>query len=157
MVERSQLKRIEELRDALNYHNHLYHVLDNPSISDSEYDRMMQELLSLEREHPNAADPYSPSPRVGGDPISGFEQVTHHIPMLSLGNAFDRSDMENWLRRVSGLVNNENFSFMAELKIDGLAVSLIYENGLLVQASTRGNGSVGEDVPQNIKTIKSIP
>ncbi len=157
MVEKSQFERIEELREALNYHNHLYYVLDNPSIPDSEYDQMMQELVSLERVCPNAIDPNSPSQRVGGEPVSGFEQVAHDIPMLSLGNAFDKSDMENWLRRVKGLVNNEIFTLMAELKIDGLAVSLIYENGLLVQASTRGNGSIGEDVTQNIKTIKSIP
>ena len=157
MVEKSQSGRIEELREALNYHNHLYYVLDNPSIPDSEYDQMMQELVSLESVCPNAIDPNSPSQRVGGEPVSGFEQVAHDIPMLSLGNAFDKSDMENWLRRVKGLVNNEIFTLMAELKIDGLAVSLIYENGLLVQASTRGNGSIGEDVTQNIKTIKSIP
>ena len=157
MVEKSQFERIEELREALNYHNHLYYVLDNPSIPDSEYDQMMQELVSLESVCPNAIDPNSPSQRVGGEPVSGFEQVAHDIPMLSLGNAFDKSDMENWLRRVKGLVNNEIFTLMAELKIDGLAVSLIYENGLLVQASTRGNGSIGEDVTQNIKTIKSIP
>ena len=157
MVEKSQFERIEELREALNYHNHLYYVLDNPSIPDSEYDQMMQELVSLESVCPNAIDPNSPSQRVGGEPVSGFEQVAHDIPMLSLGNAFDKSDMENWLRRVKGLVNNEIFTLIAELKIDGLAVSLIYDNGLLVQASTRGNGSIGEDVTQNIKTIKSIP
>ena len=152
MVDKSQFERIEELREALNYHNHLYYVLDNPSIPDAEYDQMMQELVSMEQECPDAADPNSPSQRVGGEPISGFEQVAHDIPMLSLGNAFDKSDMENWLRRVRGLVNNEIFSLMAELKIDGLAVSLIYENGLLVQGSTRGNGTIGEDVTQNIKT-----
>ena len=157
MVEKSQIERIEELRDALNYHNHLYYVLDNPSIPDSEYDQMMQELVAMEQECPDAADPNSPSQRVGGEPISGFEQVAHDIPMLSLGNAFDKSDIENWLRRVRGLVDNEIFTLMAELKIDGLAVSLVYENGLLVQGSTRGNGTIGEDVTQNIKTIKSIP
>ena len=131
MVEKSQVERIEELRDALNYHGHLYYVLDNPSIPDSEYDQMMQELVSLEQEHPDIADPNSPSQRIGGDPVSGFEQVTHDIPMLSLGNAFDKSDMENWLRRLKGLVNNEIFTLMAELKIDGLAVSLIYELSLI--------------------------
>ena len=110
MVERSQFKRIEELREALNYHNHLYYVLDNPSIPDSEYDQMMQELVAMEQECPDAADPNSPSQRVGGEPISGFEQVAHDIPMLSLGNAFDKSDMENWLRRVRGLVDNEIFT-----------------------------------------------
>jgi len=157
MVEKSQFEHIEELREALNYHNHLYYVLDNPSIPDSEYDQMMQELISMEQECPDSTDPNSPSQRVGGEPISGFEQVSHDIPMLSLGNAFDKSDMENWLRRVRGLVNNESFTLVAELKIDGLAVSLIYENGLLVQGSTRGNGTIGEDVTQNIKTIKSIP
>ena len=157
MVENNQFERIEELRNLLNYHNHLYHVLDNPSIPDSEYDRMMKELVYLENKNPTTADPNSPSQRVGGDPISGFEQVIHNIPMLSLGNAFDKSDMENWLRRITGLVNNDVFSLMAELKIDGLAVSLIYENGILVQGSTRGNGSIGEDITQNIKTIKSIP
>ncbi|MEC9309271.1 MAG: NAD-dependent DNA ligase LigA [Chloroflexota bacterium] len=153
----SNRKNIDALRSEINYHNHRYYVLDNPDISDTDYDRMMQDLIHLEESHPELADINSPSQRVGGEPATGFEQVQHQIPMLSLANAFDQDGMYNWMRRVKGLVNDEEFSLVAELKIDGLAVSLIYENGVFVQGSTRGNGSVGEDVTQNLRTVRSIP
>ena len=149
--------QIDALRAELNYHNHRYYVLDDPSISDTDYDHMMQDLIRLETNNPENNDVNSPSQRVGGEPAVGFDQVQHQIPMLSLANAFDQDGMYNWIRRIKSLVNNEKFSMVAELKIDGLAVSLVYENGVFVQGSTRGNGSVGEDVTPNLRTVKSIP
>ena len=150
-------KRAEELRRDINSHNHSYYVLDNPSISDAEYDRLLQELRGLEAERPELLTPDSPTQRVGGAPAEGFTQVTHSIPMLSLGNAFNREDLENWLRRTKGLVGDVDFDLVCELKIDGLAVNLTYENGVFVQGATRGDGTVGEDVTQNLRTIKTIP
>ena len=160
MVDDSIIERVAELRDEINRHGHRYYVLDDPVISDAEYDRMMQELLRLEGEHPELVtpeSPESPTQRVGGTPAEGFEQVQHRQPMLSLANAFDRDGMEAWHRRVSNLLERSDFAMTCELKIDGLAVSLIYENGSLVQGATRGNGYTGEDVSQNLRTVRSIP
>ena len=157
MVDDSIIERVAELRDEINRHGHRYYVLDDPVISDAEYDRMMQELLRLEGEHPELVTPESPTQRVGGTPAEGFEQVQHRQPMLSLANAFDRDGMEAWHRRVSNLLERSDFAMTCELKIDGLAVSLIYENGSLVQGATRGNGYTGEDVTQNLRTVRSIP
>ena len=157
MVDASIIERVAELRDEINRHGHRYYVLDDPVISDAEYDRMMQELLRLEGEHPELVTPGSPTQRVGAAPAEGFEQVQHRQPMLSLANAFDRDGMEAWHRRVSNLLERSDFAMTCELKIDGLAVSLIYENGSLVQGATRGNGYTGEDVTQNLRTVRSIP
>ena len=157
MVDASIIQRVAELRQQLNYHGHRYHVLDDPVISDAEYDRMMQELLRLEAEHPELVTPDSPTQRVGAEPADGFDQVQHRQPMLSLSNAFDREGMEAWHRRVSNLLERSDFAMTCELKIDGLAVSLVYENGSLVQGATRGNGYTGEDVTQNLRTVRSIP
>ena len=150
-------KRADELRRVINTHNHSYYVLDDSTISDSEYDRLLQELRALEAEHPELLTPDSPTQRVGGAPADGFVQVEHSTPMLSLGNAFNREDLENWLRRIKNLVGDVEFDLVCELKIDGLAVNLTYENGVFIQGSTRGDGTIGEDVTQNLRTIKTIP
>ena len=149
--------RVDELRQELNYHNHRYYVLDDPVISDGEYDRLLEELRGIEAEHPELLTPDSPTQRVGAAPAEGFVQVQHRRPMLSLGNAFDLEGMEAWHRRVSGLLDGASFPMVCELKIDGLAVSLIYQDGKLVQGATRGDGATGEDVTQNLRTVRSIP
>ena len=149
--------RVDELRQELTYHNHRYYVLDAPVISDGEYDRLLEELRGIEAEHPELLTPDSPTQRVGAAPAEGFVQVQHRRPMLSLGNAFDLEGMEAWHRRVSGLLDGASFPMVCELKIDGLAVSLIYQDGKLVQGATRGDGATGEDVTQNLRTVRSIP
>ncbi|WP_246942897.1 NAD-dependent DNA ligase LigA [Bacillus pinisoli] len=148
--------RVEELRSLLHKWNHEYHVLDQPSVSDAEYDQALNELIRLEEENPHLQTEDSPSQRVGGAPLAVFEKVEHTTPMLSLGNAFNEEDLRDFDRRVRQAVG-DNVSYVCELKIDGLAVSLRYENGLFVQGATRGDGSIGEDITQNLKTIKSIP
>ncbi len=150
-------RRVAELRRELNYHNHRYHVLDDPVISDYAFDRMLQELRQLETEHPELVTPDSPTHRIGGDPAEGFVQVEHRQTMLSLGNAFDPESLAAWHQRVKNLLDGADFAMTCELKIDGLAVSLIYENGVLAQGATRGNGYVGENVTQNLRTIRTIP
>ena len=157
MADHSITQRVAELRQELNHHNHRYYVLDDPEISDYDYDRLLQELRGIEEEHPELVTPDSPTHRIGGNPAEGFVQVEHRHTMLSLGNAFDDESLEAWYRRTKNLLDDADFSMTCELKIDGLAVSLIYENGVLVQGATRGNGSVGENVTQNLKTIMSIP
>ena len=136
-------KRADELRRVITTHNHSYYVLDNPTISDTEYDRLLQELRGLEEEYPKLLTPDSPTQRVGGEPAEGFTKVQHSAPMLSLGNAFNREDLENWLRRTKNLVGDAEFDLVCELKIDGLAVNLNYENGMFIQGATRGDGTVG--------------
>ena len=149
--------RVAELRRELNYHNHRYFVLDDPVISDYDYDRLFQELKDIEAEHPELVTPDSPTHRIGGDPADGFVQVEHRHIMLSLGNVFDDESLDAWHRRVKNLLDDADFAMTCELKIDGLAVSLVYEDGVLVQGATRGNGSVGENVTDNLRTIRSIP
>ncbi len=149
-------KRIEELRQLLNHYNYEYHVLDQPSVPDAEYDRMMNELQDLEEANPELRTEDSPTQRVGGPPLEGFQKVEHRVPMLSLGNAFGEEDLKDFDRRVRDRIG-EDFSYVCELKIDGLAVSLIYEDGLFVRGATRGDGTVGEDITQNLKTIPAIP
>jgi DNA ligase (NAD+) len=148
--------RVEELRNLLTQWNHEYHVLDRPSVSDVEYDQTMNELVRLEEEHPSLQSTDSPTQRIGGAPLSVFEKVEHTTPMLSLGNAFNEEDLRDFDRRVRQGVGNE-IAYVCELKIDGLAVSLRYEGGLFVQGATRGDGTVGEDITQNLKTIRAIP
>ncbi|MBA4494798.1 NAD-dependent DNA ligase LigA [Paenactinomyces guangxiensis] len=150
-------KRAEELRQLLNEHNYRYHVLDDPSISDAEYDRMMKELIQLEDQFPELVTPDSPTQRVGGEPLPFFEKVEHRIPMLSLGNAFNEEDLREFDQRVRKAANGEPVKYVCELKIDGLAVSLLYENGSFVRGATRGDGTTGEDITQNLKTIRSLP
>ena len=157
MVDTNATQRVEELHRELNYHNHRYYVLDDPVASDAEYDVLLHELRRIEADHPELITPESPTQRVGAAPAPAFTQVQHRIPMLSLANAFNLEDLEAWYRRVKGLLHDADFSMVCELKIDGLAVNLSYENGKLVRGATRGNGTTGEDVTQNIRTIRTIP
>ena len=149
--------RIAQLRDQLNYHSRRYYVLDSPEISDSEYDAVMQELKKLEEAHPNLITPDSPTQRVGAEPISAFGIVNHPRPLLSLANAFSDEDVDAWHKRISNLLPGHDFDFVCELKIDGLAVALTYENHFFTVGATRGNGVQGENITQNLKTIRSIP
>ncbi len=150
-------RSIEELRQKINYHNYRYHVLDSPEISDADYDRLMLELKRLEESHPEFISPDSPTQRVGAAPVEAFGIVEHTLPLLSLANAFSDEDLDNWYRRATNLLDREVDSFVCELKIDGLAVALIYEKGLLSVGATRGDGYRGENITQNLKTIRSIP
>ena len=149
------LERIKELRETLSYHAKRYYVYDDPEISDFEYDRLYAELVRLEEAHPEYFDPTSPTCRVGGKPLDKFEKVTHAVPMNSLSDVFEYGEIKDFVDRMAGLVENPTFS--VEPKIDGLSVAITYENGILVNGATRGDGTVGEDVTQNIKTINSIP
>ncbi|MBN1374847.1 MAG: NAD-dependent DNA ligase LigA [Dehalococcoidia bacterium] len=151
------IQRISDFRQQINYHNYRYHVLDSPEISDSEYDALLQELKKLEEAHPDLITPDSPTQRVGAEPVQSFGVVTHSRPLLSLSNAFTDEDLDNWFNRVSNLIPGQKFNFVCELKIDGLAVALTYENRLLTVGATRGNGYQGENITQNLKTIRSIP
>lgn len=151
-------KRAEELREELLYHQHRYHVLDDPVISDAEYDEMMNELKELEEDFPELKDPNSPTRRVGGEPLDKFEKVEHSQTMLSLDNAFDAEDVRHFDERIRRLLNTgESPKYIVEHKIDGLAVILRYEAGELSLGATRGDGEVGEDVTENIRTIPSVP
>jgi DNA ligase (NAD+) len=157
-IEASVIKKIEDLRMALHRHNYRYYVLDDPEISDSEYDRMMQELIRLETDHPGLLSPDSPSLRVGAPPLDKFETVEHSIPMLSLDNGFSDSDVMDFdLRIKRNLGMDRDIIYTAEPKLDGVAVELVYENGRLVTASTRGDGFKGELITSNARTIPSVP
>jgi len=157
MADASPAQRAEELRRELNYHNHRYYTMDDPVISDGQYDLLLRELREIEAEHPELLTGDSPTQRVGGEPSSAFAEVEHSRPMLSLGNAFDFAELAAWHRRISGLLDGDAFDMVCELKIDGLAVNLTYEDGVLVQGATRGNGTTGEDVTRNLRTIRTIP
>ena len=157
MADKKATKRARLLRRELNRHDHLYHVLDAPEISDAQYDALMHELRQLEQEHPDLVAPDSPTQRVGAEPAEGFAQVQHPVPLLSLANAFDEEEFMAWHRRASSMLEDDGFEMVCELKYDGLAVALTFEDGLFVRGATRGDGSVGEDVTLNLRTIKSIP
>ncbi|MBM4405920.1 MAG: NAD-dependent DNA ligase LigA [Chloroflexi bacterium] len=149
--------RIEELRRLINHHNYRYHVLDEPEISDAEFDRLMRELKELEEANPQLVTPDSPTQRVGAAPVEAFGAVTHRIPMLSLGNVFDADELKAWRVRATKLLGGAAFEMVCELKFDGLAVAMVYEDGLLKTGATRGDGLKGEDITQNLRTIRSIP
>lgn len=149
--------RIEELRNEIRRHEHLYYVLDTPEITDAEFDALMRELKALELEHPDYASDDSPTMRVGGKPREGFVKVAHSSPMLSLDNALNQSELREFDRRVAGFIPGESYAYVAELKLDGLSLALHYQDGRLSQAITRGDGSTGEDVTANARTIHSIP
>lgn len=154
----SLTQQIEELRTQLRHHNHLYYVLDEPSIPDAEYDRLFRELQALETAHPELITPDSPTQRVGATPLSEFGEVKHAIPMLSLGNVFSDEELIAFDKRIHDrLKTDAAIEFVAEPKLDGLAISIVYENGVLVRAATRGDGETGEDVTLNVRTIKSVP
>jgi DNA ligase (NAD+) len=150
-------QRIAELREIINHHNYRYYVLDSPEISDAEYDELMKELRQLEAEHSELVTPDSPTQRIGAPPVEAFGVVEHPQPLLSLSNAFSYEELEAWHKRVSRLLGGRQFDLVCEPKIDGLAVALTYVDGLLVTGATRGDGYRGEDITQNLKTIKSIP
>ncbi len=150
-------QRAESLREKLRHHEHLYYVLDAPEISDAEYDAMMRELKALEDAHPELVTPDSPTQRVGGKPREGFVKVAHSSPMLSLDNALDEEELRAFDRRVRDLLGEEKCKYVAELKLDGLSLAVHYRDGFFVQAITRGDGTVGEEVTENARTIKSIP
>lgn len=151
-------EQISQLRAQLEEHNHNYYVLDAPSIPDAEYDRLMRELSALEQANPEFQSPDSPSQKVGGAALDKFEQVTHQVPMLSLDNAFSEEEFAAFNRRIKERVmDNKELTFCCEPKLDGLAVSIIYRDGVLVQAATRGDGMVGENITQNVKTIRNVP
>ena len=145
------------LRDDLNRHNYLYFGLDSPEISDAQYDALMQDLRQLEQEYTELVTPDSPTQRVGTEPSEAFAEAVHPTPLLSLGNAFNEDEFIAWHRRVFELLDDQSFDMVCELKYDGLAVALTYENGVFIRGATRGNGSVGEDVTPNLRTVRSIP
>lgn len=150
-------QRVKELHDTLNKYSYEYYVMDQPTVPDSEYDRLLQELNEIESQFPELQTPDSPTQRVGGAVLDAFQKVRHDTPMLSLGNAFNEADLLDFDRRIEQLVGHSSYSYVCELKIDGLAVSLKYEDGLFVQGATRGDGTTGEDITANLKTIHSIP
>ncbi|ECC0928886.1 NAD-dependent DNA ligase LigA [Listeria monocytogenes] len=149
-------KRYEELINILDQYSYDYYVIDNPTVEDAEYDQKMQELLKIEEAHPEWVTPESPSKRVGGEVLEGFKKVAHDTPMLSLANAFNQEDLADFDRRIRDKVGDD-IAYMCELKIDGLAVSLQYENGKYKQGATRGDGTIGEDITANLRTVRSIP
>ncbi len=149
-------KRAQELHEKLNRYAYEYYVLDRPTVPDAEYDRLMQELIHLEERFPELRTPTSPTQRVGGEILEGFEKVEHRTPMLSLQDAFSEADLRDFDRKIRQAIGDD-FEYVCELKIDGLAVSLRYENGVFVQGATRGNGVIGEDITINLRTIKTLP
>ena len=150
---------LEQLRQTLRKYEYHYHVLDNPLVPDAEYDRLMNELKAIEKAHPELITADSPTQRVGAKPLSGFTQITHELPMLSLDNAFSNDELLGFLRRIEGQIyrNPETIEFCCEPKLDGLAVSILYVNGVLTQAATRGDGTTGEDITANVRTIRNVP
>lgn len=161
MDKKTAKERIEQLKKVINYHRYLYHVLDKQEISDSALDSLKKELFDLEQQYPDLIISDSPTQRVGGKPLKEFEKVRHETPMISFNDAFSEQDMRDWLERLENYLGRKVFekkeTFYCELKIDGLAIELIYENGILTQGATRGDGLIGEDVTQNLKTIEAIP
>ena len=157
-VEQQIEQQIEHLREQLRRHNYHYYVLDEPQIPDSEYDRLFHQLRSLEEQHPELITADSPTQRVGAAPLSGFEEVQHKTPMLSLGNVFSETGLMEFERRSMDRLGSDGLlDYEVEPKLDGLAINLRFEHGVLVQAATRGDGTRGEDVTQNVRTIESIP
>lgn len=163
MSEQTAINRIAEICQLINHYNHQYYVLDEPSVPDAEYDRLMRELIALETQHPALKTIDSPSQKVGGVALKSFSQVTHQLPMLSLDNVFSEQEWLAFVKRLgdrltrSGVKSTVDFAICAEPKLDGLAVSIRYEKGVFVQAATRGDGMVGENITENVRTIKSIP
>jgi len=157
MPEKNVEAELEDLREKLHHHEYLYYVLDQPEISDAEYDRMMRRLQELEAAHPELVTPDSPTQRVGGKPREGFVKVRHSSPMLSLDNALNEDEMRAFDQRVRQLLKSEPFEYVAELKLDGLSMAVHYEHGKMLRAITRGDGQTGEDVTENARTIRSLP
>ena len=148
-------ERIKTITEQLNDANYRYYVLDKPVITDYEYDMLLRELENLEEKHPELADPNSPTQRVGGSPLSKFEKVNHSVPLMSLQDVFSLEELDEFVGKIQA--EFQNVQFTVEPKIDGLSVALEYENGRFIRGATRGDGVVGEDVTENLKTIRSIP
>jgi DNA ligase (NAD+) len=155
--DKSFARKIEALRDKIRHHEHLYYVLDAPELPDAEFDQLMQELKRLEAAHPELITPDSPTQRVGGKPREGFVKVVHSRPMLSLDNAYNEQELRDWDRRVRELAGSDKIEYVCEMKLDGMSMALTYENGHLLRGVTRGNGSIGEDVTSNVRTMRSVP
>src|SRR2546426_11810380 len=150
-------KEIEKLRDEIRYHEHRYYVLNDPEIPDFEFDKLMRRLEELERQPPELATPDSPTQRVGGQPAEEFPKVRHAVPMLSLDNTYSVEELRDFDRRVRELSGRSKIEYVGELKLDGLSMALTYEDGVLTHGVTRGDGTEGEDVTANVKTIRSVP
>src|ERR1700745_2706254 len=150
-------KQIERLRDKVRHHEYRYYVLDDPEISDAEFDRLMKQLNDLEATHPELITPDSPTQRVGGKPREGFVKAPHSTPMLSLDNAYSEEEPRDWERRVHELSGRNDIEYVCELKLDGMSLALRYEGGKLARGITRGDGTTGEDVTLNVRTVRSIP
>jgi DNA ligase (NAD+) len=152
------INQANHLREQLRHHNHLYYVLDNPQINDAQYDELFQQLKQLEQEYPQLQSPDSPTQRVGGQALSAFNTLNHKVPMLSLGNVFNDQELIDFERKLKErLETTSEIEYCAELKLDGLAISLIYEKGIFKQGATRGDGVTGEDITHNLKTIRNLP
>lgn len=156
-MDRDAISRIDELREVIRLHDHKYYIDAAPEISDHAYDQLLQELAGLEQQYPMLVTPDSPTQRVGDQPVDHLEQVSHRLPMLSIENTYDLESLNKFQERVAGLLEGESIEWVVELKIDGVAASLVYENGLLVRGITRGNGAIGDDITHNIRTIQEVP
>src|SRR5579859_6192328 len=150
-------KKIEALREKIRHHEYRYYVLDQPEISDLDFDKLMQQLKGLEAENPVLITPDSPTQRVGGKPREGFVKVPHSSPMLSLDNTYNEEELRDWERRVHELSGRKDVDYVCELKLDGMSLALVYEGGRLARGITRGDGTVGEDVTLNERTVRSVP
>jgi len=151
------IKRVEDLREQIRRHDYLYYVEAAPEISDRQYDRLFDELSRLEQAHPELITPDSPSQRVGGEPLEGFEPVTHAVPMLSVDNTYNEEELREFDQRVAKGLGRQDYAYLIDPKIDGVAVSIRYENGMLIRAATRGDGRTGDDITQNVRTIRAVP
>ena len=150
-------QKIDRLRDKIRYHEHRYYVLDDPELSDAEFDALVNQLKAIEAEHPELISPDSPTQRVGGKPREGFVKVPHSTPMLSLDNAYNEDELRDWERRVHELTGEAHVDYVCELKLDGMSLALRFEDGKLAAGITRGDGNVGEDVTANVRTVRSVP
>src|ERR1700685_1187544 len=150
-------KKIEALREEIRHHEYLYYVLDQPEISDAEFDALMRRLKDFEAQNPELITPDSPTQRVGGRPREGFVKVPHSSPMLSLDNTYNEEELRDWERRVHELSGRSDVDYVCELKLDGMSLALIYQEGKLVRGITRGDGNIGEDVTLNVRTVRSVP
>src|SRR5437899_3364856 len=153
----SPAQRIDKLRQLINHHNRKYYVDAQPEISDREFDKLLEELKELEGAHPDLVTPDSPTQRVGGQPIEGFRTVRHREPMLSIDNTYNEAELREFDRRIRKLLDGEPVTYVVELKIDGVAISLTYERGLFTVGATRGDGERGDDVTHNLRTIHDLP
>jgi DNA ligase (NAD+) len=157
LAAKSVSSELESLRDSIRHHEYRYYVLDDPEIPDADFDQLMNELKRLEAAHPELVTPDSPTQRVGGKPREGFVKVSHSVPMLSLDNAYNEEELRNWERRVHELSGHKDIEYVCELKLDGMSLALRYQDGKLVRGITRGDGSIGEDVTANVRTVRSVP